>query len=304
MLFEILASNQIQCTLSREELNDRGIDISTCTYRDPAIIKLLEDLKSEAGKSIDPAIKTLPPITEVVPASSELIVILTWSEGNIDLFNPEYSTFTPSAGKQRVIPGDSKGLPVMLPIDELQAGVMADIMTGMSTGTLADRLKKYLNEDFLHQLLAAFSESGLENIIASVYDEESGNVIRADSPATSPKTSKESVSVRKSTPKNPGKNPGGICLSLSFSSLDDVETTLNQAGLKEFAGRSTLFKTNENGYVLVLGSEGLTSEAFDEIKKRLSLLHETREESASFLTHMLEHNRPVIDPDAVKHLTR
>lgn len=304
MLFEILAPNQIQCTLTKEELDKRGIDLSSCSYRDPSVVSLLEELKAEAGKSVDPSIKTFPPITEVVPSSSELIVILTWAEGNIDLFNPEYSTFTPAPDKAAPVPGDATDMPVMLPIDELQAGVIADILTGVSTGTLRDRLKKYLNEDFLEQLMGAFTESGLENIIASVYDEAPENVTQ---PEGSEKTS-ASGSVKRKGKKSPRKAPDvkgpERCLSLSFGSLEEAENTLLKAGLKKYDGKSMLFKGKDKGYLLILTPDDSEPEVFDNIKKGLSLLHETREEPASFLTHILEHNNPVIASDAVKHLTQ
>lgn len=304
MLFEILAPNQVQCTLSKEELDKRGLDLSSCSYRDPAIIRLLEDLKAEAGKSIDPALKSYPPITEAVPASSELIIIITWAEGNIDLFNPEYSTFTQAPGKTGPVPGDAKGMPVMLPIDELQAGVIADILTGVSTGTLADKLKKYLNEDFLDQLIDAFSESGLEHMIASVYDEETEAGAPFNDMLKPSFTEKDKPSPKKAPDKKPGPKKGGKCLSLSFKSIDEAEDTLIRAGLKDFDGKSILFKAKGSGYLLVLNAESMSSDKYEEIKKELSVLHEIREEPASFLTHMLEHNRPVIASDAVKHLTR
>ena len=295
MKAQLIGHNQIRAFISPQEVLERGIDLETATYHDHRVSTLINDVLITLKDQVNENVFKMPHRTEVIPLSDgSLILLITWSTEEREYLSEKSNTFTPPP----VIPGDpdSSGMPpYSLPIDELQASVMADILSALGTGNIREHLKKYLNEEFLEELLQAVSASGLEDILSTFLSEESddaGQINVSDMPKTDP-----SPTIVKKSAAEKTKD----CLCLTFRSISEAEKTIAAAGLKNFKGESLLFKA-DNKYILVLAPGKLKADVFFEETKTIGTLYNGERRPFAYIAYLSEHSKTIIAKNAVKTL--
>ncbi len=302
MKAQLIAKNQIRAFVSPDEVADRRIDLKTATYHDPRVAALINDVLLTLKDQIDDKIYKMPHRTEVIPLSDgSLILLINWSDEEREFLGDKNTTFTPPPS----IPGDpnSSGMPpYALPIDELQASVMADIVSALSTGDLKEHLKKYLNEDFLEELLHAVTASGLEDMLSSFLlgDENGPSGSSETDPADhADKEAQDSVMREQYAKKTAKQAPS--CLCVDFKGLSQVEKALEAADLTSFGGESMLFKTGKT-YTLVLAPGKMGMKKFKKETSAVHTIYNGEYRPIAHMAYLSEHAKTIIKKNAVKTL--
>ena len=298
MKAQLIGQNQIRAFISPEEVAERGIDPETATYHDLNVAALINDVLLTLKDQVEEHIFKMPHRTEVIPMSDgSLILLITWSAEEREYLNDKSNTFTPPPE----IPGDpaSSGMPPhSLPIDELQASVMADILSALGTGNLREHLKKYLNEDFLEELLQAVSSSGLEDILSSFLSDDNDNAGQMD---FSDIPGVDFDEKKKTESEKAAKEADPECLCIAIRSLSEAERIISAAGLKSFKGESSLFK-KDNKYLLVLAPGKMPADSFLNETKAVEALYNGERKPLVYIDHLAEHSKTIIAENAVKAL--
>lgn len=303
MKAQLIGKNQIRAFISPEEIAERGIDTETATYQDPPVQALINDVLHTLKDQVEERVFKMPHRTEVIPVSDgSLILLITWSLEEREYLSEKGATFTPPP----VIPGDPNAPgfpPFILPIDELQTSVMADIISAVSTGDLKEHLKKYLNEDFLEELLRAASASGLEDMISSFLSESGTNAEQALTDLLDPDSSERLTGAAFAAgKKNKLKKKSSECVCVTFKSISAAEGALSAAGLKDYKGESMLFKS-DNKYILTLSPGRLSEKKFDEMTRTFQTLYNGERRPVEYMAYLSEHEKTVIKKNAVAALT-
>lgn len=301
MKAQLISKNQIRAFVSPEEVADRKIDLETATYHDPKVAALINDVILTLKEQVDENVYKMPHRTEVIPLSDgSLILLITWSDDEIEFLGDKSTTFAPPP----FIPGDpdASGMPpYALPIDELQASVMADIASALTTGDLKEHLKKYLNEDFLEELLHAVSASGLEDIFSSFFNEDDNKPSASDFTGPDAHAASDTKTVSEKRTKKTLK-PTPTCLCVDFKGLSHIEKALDAAGMKDFHGESMLFK-RDNTYTLVLAPGKMSMKKFKEETTPVQAIYGGEYLPIDHMAYLTEHAKTIIGKNAVKLLS-
>ena len=299
MKAQLIGKNQIRAFISPEEIAERGINLDTATYQDLNIAALINDVLHTLKDQVDEHTFKMPHRTEVIPVSDGgLILLITWSAEEREYLSEKGATFTPPP----VIPGDpnaSGNPPYALPIDELQASVMADIISALSTGDLKEHLKRYLNEDFLEEVLRAASASGLEDMLSSFLSESGTDVEQVLTDLLDPDTSDKAASPR-FTHSSGQKTKKAVsdCICVTFKSISEAERALSASGLKNFKGGSMFFKSGSR-FILALSPGKLSRESFEEAVKTFQTLYNGERRPEAYIAYLAEHEKTIVGKDAV-----
>lgn len=305
MKAQLIGKNQIRAFISAGEVKERGIDLDSATYHDPSVSSLINDVLLTLKDQIDEHTFKLPHRTEVIPVSDgSLILLITWSAEEREFLNERGATFTPPPA----IPGDPNAPgfpPYALPIDELQASVMADILSALSTGNLKEHLKKYLNEDFLEELLQAMSSSGLEEMFSSLLTDGSGDVDQALSDLMDPQEIDDPVSDLQGIPGTGTKKKRikrtEDCVCVTFKKLSELEKALAKADMADFKGESMLFRSGSS-LILVLAPGKLPFKKFEEDIAAFRTIYGGEYRPTAHIAYLSEHAKVIIKKNAVKSL--
>ena len=312
MDYSRLSSGLIKCTVSAEELRERGID-PTNFLDDPEPVGELYDEILEHTVAVFGSPSSLPFILEAVPTYDMLTLIISMGE---DI--PEKPKDTNGKPEKADTPKPLGGIatPVLLPIDELQASVISDLISAAENGNIVEHLKKYLNEDFLDSLIHALSESGLESLISSFFSPPGSDIKEAavtDSMAKEVKEKEmterlegyiEQINAMKDTPPSSEQKNSHrrICVMAEFKSLDDVEYAVGISNPDGFTGESYLFKTGKKAYLLVLSSGDMPVDEFRKSTASVMNFFGGKETPETSLFSLLEHETPLIEKNAVEAL--
>lgn len=312
MDYSRLSSGLIKCTVSAEELRERGID-PTNFLDVPELVGELYDEILEHTVAVFGSPSSLPFILEAVPTYDLLTLIISLGEEVPEKPGDARDTQTKVDAPQ---PPGMTATPVLLPVDELQASVISDLISAAENGNIVEHLKKYLNEDFLDSLIHALSESGLESLISSFFSPPGADIKEAavtDSMAKEVKEKEmterledyiEQINAMKDAPSSSEKKKSHrrICVMAEFKSLDDVEYAVGISNPEGFKGESYLFKTDDKTFVLVFFSGDMPVEEFRKSTSHVMNFFNGKEKPEASLFSLLEHETPLISKNAVEAL--
>lgn len=312
MDYSKLPSGLIKCVVTSDELKKRGIDPVNFLDR-PDLVKDLYDEITGHVLSVFAAPKGHPFIVEAVPTYDMLNVIISpgtdikddTTDGHPDLKADNSAPLNPE---------EFAATPVLLPIDELQASVISDLISAAENGNIIEHLKKYLNEDFLGALVSALSESGLESLINSFFsppgaDEAESLLTQSMADGVNDTAARlegyieqmNSLGAPSSSAENK-KSHRRICVMAEFKALDDVERAVSLSHPEGFTGESYLFKGADNAYTLVLSQMDMPIQDFRKIAAPLMNFFKGREVPEATLFSLLEHETPLLSKNAVEAL--
>lgn len=112
MKIEKLNENQIKCTLTRQDLEERKIRLSELVYGSDKAKQLFKDMLQIASVECGFDGEEMPIMVEAIPASSDALVLIITKVENPEELDTRFSQFTPG------VPEENEGEP-----DELFSGV-------------------------------------------------------------------------------------------------------------------------------------------------------------------------------------
>lgn len=96
MKIEKLSDNQIRCTLTREDLQERGLRLSELAYGTDKARELFRDMMQQAQYLYGFQAENIPIMIEAIPMESGAIVLLVTKVENPDELDARFSSFAPS----------------------------------------------------------------------------------------------------------------------------------------------------------------------------------------------------------------
>ena len=94
MKIERLNDNQIKCTLSRKDLDEKDIRIAELAYGTDKARELFRDLLEQAALELDFEVNESPLMIEAVPTSKDSLVLIVTKVDNPDELDSRFSRFT------------------------------------------------------------------------------------------------------------------------------------------------------------------------------------------------------------------
>ena len=96
MKLEKVSENQIRCTLSKEDLEARGIKISEIAYGNIKAKMLFKDVMQQASYELGFEAENVPLMIEAIPMSTGCIVFIITKVENPEELDTRFSRFAPS----------------------------------------------------------------------------------------------------------------------------------------------------------------------------------------------------------------
>ncbi len=97
MKIEKISDNQIRCTLTREDLEERGINLSELAYGSEKAKDLFRDMMYQASIDFGFEADSAPLMVEAIPMNPEHIVLIITRVDNPDELDTRFSRFTAAA---------------------------------------------------------------------------------------------------------------------------------------------------------------------------------------------------------------
>lgn len=97
MKIERINENQIRCTLSHADLNDRQIELSELAYGSEKARRLFHELIQAAAAEVDFDVENMPLMVEAIPMSMDSIVLIVTRVEDPDELDTRFSRFSPAA---------------------------------------------------------------------------------------------------------------------------------------------------------------------------------------------------------------
>lgn len=98
MKLEKINENQIRCTLTRQDLEERNIRLSELAYGSAKTRELFAEMMTEASRKLGFTVEDEPLMIEAVPMNAERIVLIITKVENPDELDTRFSNFTQGAG--------------------------------------------------------------------------------------------------------------------------------------------------------------------------------------------------------------
>lgn len=97
MKLEKINENQIRCTLTRQDLEERNIRLSELAYGSAKTRELFADMMTEAQQKLGFTVEDEPLMIEAVPMNAERIVLIITKVESPDELDTRFSNFTQNA---------------------------------------------------------------------------------------------------------------------------------------------------------------------------------------------------------------
>ena len=312
MEYTRISPELIKCSVTSNELRERGIDPVDFRGSHVLVRELYDEILEYVSSNFCTAEST-PFIVEAVPTYDSLSLII--STGNSTGSEKSEKKDSPTKTTQPIMNGMPVA-PMFLPIDELQANVISDLISAAENGNIVEHLKKYLNEDFLNSLIHALSESGLENLINSFFIPPTAGAKDADPDVSEEEVPDDIKTAERiegyleqmkamdtnSDTSKVKKTHRHICVTARFNSLDDAEKAVGIAIPDGFNGESYLFKTDDNSFILALSSGNMPIENFRKSTAPIMNFYNGKEAPEASLFSLLEHETLLLEKNAVEAL--
>lgn len=105
MKIEKINENQIRCTLTRADLEDRHLKISELAYGTEKAKSLFHDMMQQAAFEFGFEADDIPLMIEAIPSSSDSIVLIITKVEDPEELDTRFSKFAPSRLMIQIQPG-------------------------------------------------------------------------------------------------------------------------------------------------------------------------------------------------------
>ena len=256
MKIERISENQIRCTLTREDLASRKINLRELAYGSEKAKMLFQDMMQEAFREYGFSVENSPLMIEAIPISGDAIVLIITRVDDPEELDSRFARFSHEDG------GDFPDAPADSPsgLDDI-INLISRLSSSARGKTAADRDGK---QDLGIQPL-------LEHSSAAAGDKEragsrSGTPAVSEPEKSSGKTSGKGVS-GKTEKKQDAEDESGVLLTRFFL-FRDLETVIHASYVTdpEYRGWNSLYKNPDDGnFYLILRMEDTTPELFNRI---------------------------------------
>lgn len=111
MTIERLSDNQFRCTLNKQDLQERHIQLNELLYGSEKAKELFRDMMQMASNECGFEAEDLPLMIEAIPVDADCLVLLVTKVEDSDELDSRFSNFTPFTGKTEEKP--SKAVPAL-----------------------------------------------------------------------------------------------------------------------------------------------------------------------------------------------
>lgn len=266
MRIEKINDNQIRCTLTRADLEERQLQLSELAYGSEKAKTLFRDMMQQAAQDFGFEVNDMPLMIEAIPSSSDSITLIITKVEDPEELDTRFSKFAPS-----------------LSADPAVKEAVSKLDGAENFKDLLDRVKKSL-------------EIVDEN---TKLDEVSDKDSKKDSEKeiTEKKTSENAPSKEAAS-----ESPALKIRLISFGTMDAV---IKAAKLIEpmYEGVNTLYKDQaENIYLLALTRSEMSELEFSRICNMISEYGGLENHNGPILAFLEEHCDVIIATDAVRKL--
>lgn len=100
MKIEKINDNQIRCTLTREDLENRKIKLSELAYGTEKAKRLFRDMMQQAAYEFGFEANDIPLMIEAIPISSDSVILIVTKVEDPEELDTRFAKFSPSAGTE------------------------------------------------------------------------------------------------------------------------------------------------------------------------------------------------------------
>ena len=239
MKIEKISDNQIRCTLTREDLASRKINLHELAYGSEKAKLLFQDMMQEAFREYGFTVDNSPLMIEAIPLSGETLVLIITRVDNPEELDSRFARFSSEDGSSSFGGSPSES---MSSLDDI-----VNLISRLSSGTKSQGTKGSASNN------SSSSESGLRPLEgASSGKKGSGNHKSAG---------------RESASSGTDAANGNIDLTRFFL-FRDLETVIRAAGAvrADYKGWNSLFKNPDDGnFYLILRMDDTPAQEFNRV---------------------------------------
>lgn len=306
MKIEKVNDNQIRCTLTREDLDERQLKISEIAYGSEKAKMLFKDVMQQAHYEYGFEAENIPLMIEAIPMNTGCIVFIITKVEDPEELDTRFSRFAPSVHDEDVddyeddVEGDGLGLSDIVD-NPFEASSPANL-----PGDLLDALPQAAGEVFdLFKKITDKAREANQNKKANgelpAHMDAHINNSKAGTGQGMNRTGDGSAS-RNDNKKASANQVPSIRL-YSFANLDILVDACKMLG-KIYKGESTLYKNPGNGRYFLLLTRGLSDEKdFMKICNLLMEYGSPEPTTSASVAYVEEHYDLLLEEKAVKKMT-
>lgn len=140
MKIEKVSDNQIRCTLTKEDLQDRQLKISELAYGSEKAKSLFRDMMQQASNEFGFEAEDIPLMIEAIPLSADCIVLIITKVENPDELDTRFSKFSPGEEEDfaEEIPFEPEGADMVLDLFQKITQKISEKAEQLASGSKKD----------------------------------------------------------------------------------------------------------------------------------------------------------------------
>lgn len=296
MKLERLSENQIRCTLSSADLNEKQLKISELAYGSPKARALFRDMMQQASVELGFEADDTPLMIEAIPMSPDCLVMIVTKVEDPEELDTRFSRFSHTGEFDTEDDDDASDFDDEF--DDMDYIDSADDEAGDDGSDLRGAVARVeitgsgnVTEGFREALEGLFNTlSGLTGQTAGVTAEGSGSREQAAQAANSQDAAA-------------GSQSGGLKALFTFDSLPTIITAAKQVAAFYFSDNCLYKNPSDDRFYLLLTDSSSTRKEFARVCSILGEYGTSQKLTYAMPAHFKEHFKLVIADDAVQTLS-
>lgn len=277
MKIERISDNQIRCTLSHQDLEDRELKLSELAYGTDKAKELFRDMMQQASYQFGFEADDIPLMIEAIPISRETLILIITKVEDPDELDTRFSKFSPEASTS------SDEDEYYQDDDEAFSDKLFD-----TCGHIADLLKATGDIDDI---------TGDEEYDDSEEEDYSGQHHDVEFVPLA-----ETLGFGNNKQEDTNTNISDIIRIFSFESLDQV-TRFASHITSMYNGENTVYKDDNSRYYLVMHRSSHTPEEFNRVCNLASEYGRVERSTYATASHYDEHFTALVRTKAIQVLS-
>lgn len=167
MKIEKLNDNQIRCTLTRADLDERHLRLSELAYGTEKVKSLFRDMMQQAAYEFGFEANNIPLMIEAIPQSADSIVLIITKVEDPEELDTRFSKFAPSSGYdwdalRRELPGKLDGADTILDL-------LSKVKEKLSSPTKPDEPEEETAPETPKETLRLFSFAAMNGVLKAAH---------------------------------------------------------------------------------------------------------------------------------------
>ncbi|MGN0484871.1 MAG: adaptor protein MecA [Lachnospiraceae bacterium] len=271
MKIEKVNENQIRCTLTREDLDNRHLKLSELAYGTEKAKSLFRDMMQQASYQFGFNAEDIPLMIEAVPLSSDSVILIITKVEYPEELDTRFSKFSESGMEEDLFEND-------FPLTQEQAAERAD------------------------DILDLFRKIQQENEEASSSKNDSPNFIPLDESIRQKEAQRKQTKQAETTTQKKEANPVQMVRLFVFNNLQNL-LQFSSIAHHFYSQPNTLYKNPTNGrYYLLVSNGNASAEDFNRLCNILAEYGASQNLHTATSAYMQEHYEMLIDNHAIETL--